>query len=224
MRRRTLLLATTGGLAALAGCSQGDGPAETATTSAGETTGATETATATPTESDDETTTAEPTPTTAESTATDTPTATPGPYDGYLDDVANFDGSPADRTGQDTVTVRVGAQGNGGTFAFSPPAVRVDPGTTVRWEWTGQGGSHSVTAEDGSFDSGLASSAGVNFERTFDSAGAAKYFCQPHRSIGMKGVVEVAGTGSGGETTTAETTDGATVTTPRTTTSDDDFY
>ncbi|MFB6170080.1 MAG: hypothetical protein ABEJ06_02935, partial [Haloarculaceae archaeon] len=55
-----------------------------------------------------------------------TAAAQSGPdYGGWFDDVGNYDGTTVDRTGQDQVTITVGAQGNGGTFAFDPPAVRV---------------------------------------------------------------------------------------------------
>ncbi|MFC4358719.1 halocyanin domain-containing protein [Halobium salinum] len=119
-------------------------------------------------------------------------------FDGWLDGVDNYDGV-ADERGESEVTVRVGAAGNGGAFAFDPPAVQVDPGTTVRWEWTGDGGSHNVVAEDGSFESDLLGDAGTTFERTFDAAGVTKYACAPHVSLGMKGVVVVGdAVGAGG--------------------------
>jgi halocyanin-like protein len=124
-------------------------------------------------------------------------------FDGWMSDVGNYS-EVADATGQDEVTVTVGAQGNGGNFAFDPPAVQVDPGTTVVWEWTGEGGQHNVVAEEGGdFESELSAEEGFTFEQTFDSEGVAKYFCQPHLGLGMKGVV-VAGSmpesgGGGGE-------------------------
>ncbi|MFB6281488.1 MAG: halocyanin domain-containing protein [Haloferacaceae archaeon] len=134
-------------------------------------------------------------------TETETATATPTPASGgdvpaavseYLSDVGNFDGSVADRTGQSEVTVEVGAQGNGGNFAFAPPAVRVDAGTTVVWEWTGQGGQHNVVAESGAdFASELVSEAGHTFSQTLDATGVVTYYCEPHQSLGMKGAVVV---------------------------------
>ncbi|WP_459862429.1 plastocyanin/azurin family copper-binding protein, partial [Haloplanus litoreus] len=63
-----------------------------------------------------------------------------------MSDVGNYS-EVADATGQDEVTITVGAQGNGGAFAFGPPAVQIDPGTTVVWEWNGEGGQHNVVAE-----------------------------------------------------------------------------
>jgi halocyanin-like protein len=111
-------------------------------------------------------------------------------FDGWFDDVSNYD-SVVDETGSSEVTVEVGAQGNGGGFAFDPPAVRVDSGTTVAWEWTGDGGSHNVSAEDGSFESETTDEDGHTFEQTFENSGTYKYACTPHKAMGMKGAVVV---------------------------------
>jgi len=117
----------------------------------------------------------------------------PPDFGGFLDDVGNFDGSVADTRGQDTVTVAVGAQGNGGAFAFDPPAVHVDNGATVQWEWTGEGGGHNVVEDGGeTLDSGEpVANSGVNYEHTFDTDGIYNYICEPHVSLGMKGSVVV---------------------------------
>lgn len=118
-------------------------------------------------------------------------------YGGWFDDVSNYE-TTVDRTGQQEVTVAVGAEGNNGNLAFNPPAVRVDPGTTVVWEWTGEGGTHNVASEDDSFESEMTNEAGYTFEHTFEAAGVSKYACVPHEQMGMKGavVVEAAGGGS----------------------------
>lgn len=113
------------------------------------------------------------------------------PYGGYLSDVGNFNGRTIDRRGEDEVEITVGAIGNGGNFAFGPPAVAVDPGTTVRWRWNGRGGQHNVVAEDGSFESELTGEAGTTFERSVEEAGVLRYYCMPHKAVGMKGVVAV---------------------------------
>lgn len=125
--------------------------------------------------------------------------------DEYLSDVDNYD-EIADETGSESVTVTVGAEGNGGAFAFEPAAVQVDPGTTIQFEWTGQGGGHNVVDEEGAFDSGSpVAEAGVNFEHTFEEEGVFLYYCAPHKSLGMKGAVVVGaipeggGGGGGGE-------------------------
>ncbi|PHQ39042.1 halocyanin [Halorubrum persicum] len=112
-------------------------------------------------------------------------------YDGWLDDVDNYDGTH-DYTGQDEVTVAVGAVDG---LKFGPAAILIDPGTTVVWEWTGQGGAHNVVAEDGTFDSGeTVSEEGTTFEYTFDDAADGdtfNYLCEPHEAVGMKGAVAV---------------------------------
>jgi halocyanin-like protein len=112
-------------------------------------------------------------------------------FDGWMSDVDNYE-AVFDRTGQSEVRVGVGTEGNGGAYAFGPPAIQVDPGTTVVWEWTGNGGQHNVVSESGaSFESELVAEAGFTFEYTFEEAGVTKYYCLPHRSLGMKGVVVV---------------------------------
>lgn len=131
----------------------------------------------------------------------------PPDFDGWMSDVDNYE-QVTDETGKQTVTVSVGASGNGGNFAFAPPVIQIDPGTTVQWKWTGQGGGHNVVDEGGEFESGSpVSEAGVNFEHDFEDAGTYKYYCQPHRSLGMKGVVvvgplETGGAGGGGQAET----------------------
>jgi halocyanin-like protein len=125
--------------------------------------------------------------------------AAQGDFDGWLDDVSNYDGSVVDATGQDSVEITVGAQGNNGAFAFGPAAVRVDPGTEVVWRWNGEGGAHNVVGENRDFSSGSAvTEAGTTYTRTFDEEGVVKYYCEPHLSLGMKGVVVVGGSGGGG--------------------------
>lgn len=104
-----------------------------------------------------------------------------------------YDGSVADHTGEDEVTVMVGA-GNG--RAFDPPAIRIDTGTTVIWEWTGQGGNHNVVPDgDTDFEDfgqqEQTDEEGHTAESTFDEAGVGLYVCQPHAAQGMYGAVIV---------------------------------
>ncbi|MFC7196939.1 halocyanin domain-containing protein [Halosimplex aquaticum] len=120
-------------------------------------------------------------------------------YEGWFDNVGNFDGT-VDKTGQDEVTIKVGAEGNGGPFAFSPAAVRVDPGTKVVWEWTGKGGQHNVSGETHDFESPMQGSQGDTYALKLDGQGVVKYACTPHQAAGMKGAVVVgnpAGAASG---------------------------
>lgn len=121
-------------------------------------------------------------------------------------------GSVVDETGRSEVTVTVGAEGNGGGFGFGPPVVRVDPGTTVTWEWNGAGGSHNVVARDDAFESPMQGDQGDTFSHAFDSAGVTGYYCAPHRAMGMKGAVVVGDVSvtlpGGGATETPAPTDG----------------
>jgi halocyanin-like protein len=111
-------------------------------------------------------------------------------FDGWFDNTANYDGV-ADKTDTSEVIVMVGAESDNGPYVFAPPAIRVGIGTTVTWEWTGKGGAHNVVAQDGTFESKLSAKKGHTFEHTFDTSGTYKYYCLPHKSMGMKGVVVV---------------------------------
>jgi halocyanin-like protein len=119
--------------------------------------------------------------------------------DSYLsDNHANFyegTDSIVDETGSDSVTVTVGAGSN--RLAFDPPAVRVSSGTTVTWEWTGEGGPHNVVADEvpeggTEFDSGeVVAEGGTTYEATLETAGAYGYYCAPHQAQGMHGGIIV---------------------------------
>ncbi|MFB6301738.1 MAG: halocyanin domain-containing protein [Haloferacaceae archaeon] len=130
--------------------------------------------------------------------AAGTATAQPS-FGGWMSGVGNY-GTVVDETGSDSVTIQVGVEANGGAFGFGPAAVQVDPGTKVVWEWTGEGGQHNVVAQSGAdFESQLSGEAGFTFSQTFDSEGVIKYYCQPHQSLGMKGVVVVGPVPGAGE-------------------------
>lgn len=113
-------------------------------------------------------------------------------YNDWFDNVENFDGT-VDRTDRDTVQVEVGAEGNDGWYAFEPAAVLISPGTLVEWRWTGKGGDHNVVSESGSFRSEYANSEGYVYSREFGRSGVHLYYCEPHRSLGMKGAIRVEG-------------------------------
>ncbi|EMA56951.1 halocyanin domain-containing protein [Halorubrum kocurii] len=98
------------------------------------------------------------------------------------------DPEPVDRTGEEAVTVAVGADAG---FAFAPANVVVTAGTTVVWEWTGAGGAHNVVGTDGAFESALTGEEGHTFEHDFDEAGVFEYVCTPHQTRGMEGTIEV---------------------------------
>ncbi|RKS75142.1 halocyanin-like protein [Haloarcula quadrata] len=124
------------------------------------------------------------------STVTESTTAQTD-FGGWLSDTSNYDGTVVERTGQNEVIITVGAEGNGGSFAFDPPAVAVSSGTTVIWEWTGKGGGHTIAEENGRFESQSSSNEGYIFEHTFESGGIVRYLCKPHSPLGMRGVIDV---------------------------------
>jgi halocyanin-like protein len=128
-------------------------------------------------------------------------------YGGWLSDVDNYDGTTVDATGQDAVEIEVGAQGNGGTFAFGPPAVKVNPGTTVTFNWTSN--THNILLEEQPSESDWEGhepieNTGFTLDHTFEVEGVYKYYCEPHLSLGMKGVVVVESGGGGAEGVPAE--------------------
>jgi halocyanin-like protein len=95
----------------------------------------------------------------------------------------------ADRRGQDEVVVEVGA---GDGLQYGPVAVRVDPGTTIRWRWAGKGGLHNVDVVNAEISTELRGEKGGEFTHTFNEPGAYRYECTPHAGVGMRGVVIVA--------------------------------
>lgn len=113
--------------------------------------------------------------------------------DEYLsDNDANlYDGTIDDRTGEEELTIAVGAGDDG--LAYDPAAARIDVDTTVVWEWTGRGGRHNVISEpeigsDYEFTSGdLIDEEGHTWSHTFEETGVALYYCQAHRAVGHHG-------------------------------------
>jgi len=70
--------------------------------------------------------------------------------------------------------------------SFSPNKITVPVGATVVWTHKGQK-PHTVTADDGSFDSGKLEN-GVSFKQTFGKTGTFPYFCQFHGGKGSEGM------------------------------------
>lgn len=124
-------------------------------------------------------------------------------FDGWLDGTDNYRGV-ADRRGESEVTIRVGAAGNGGAFAFDPAAVHVDPGTTVVWEWVSDAAAYDVVDEAIDFASDQVKATGHVFALQFDGDGESRYTCTKYGKQGMRGVV-VVGDGPTQTLTTAGT-------------------
>jgi plastocyanin len=76
---------------------------------------------------------------------------------------------------------------------FDPPNVAVEPGSTITWTNNGAR-PHTVTADDGSFDSGVLNP-GDSYTVAFDGQGTVTYYCAIHPE--MRGSVTV-GRGGGG--------------------------
>jgi plastocyanin len=77
-------------------------------------------------------------------------------------------------------------------FSFSPAQLTVKAGTTVVWT-NEDSASHTVTADDGSFDSGTLQK-GASFSQTFSKPGEYPYYCRFHGGpggVGMAGKIVV---------------------------------
>jgi plastocyanin len=91
------------------------------------------------------------------------------------------DNTPAD------VTIAVQADStNVGKYVPDPATAKV--GNTVKWTFDDDQNPHTVTADDGSFDSG-SKSKGDTFVHKFDKAGTFAYHCTLHAN--MKGKITV---------------------------------
>jgi plastocyanin len=79
-------------------------------------------------------------------------------------------------------------------IAYAPKEIHVAAGGTVTWT-NDDALQHTVTADDGSFDSGLFDQGGT-FTQEFDTPGTYAYYCTPHGGpggVGMSAVVVVDG-------------------------------
>ena len=72
---------------------------------------------------------------------------------------------------------------------YQPGSVTISAGDTVTWSQSGQA-PHTVTADDGSFDSGELG-AGDTFSMRFDSPGTYRYYCTFHGGPGGQGMSAV---------------------------------
>ena len=93
--------------------------------------------------------------------------------------------------------------------AFDPTQLNVGVGTTVTWT-NEDTEAHTVTADNGLFDSGVLAP-GESYSTWLGGSGTVTYHCDIHPD--MKGSVVVGGV-SGGETTGGETTTGDPGSTP----------
>jgi plastocyanin len=95
-------------------------------------------------------------------------------------------GAPATAFAQDMPSVSVQDE------IFIPGQAEILAGDTLTWTQDGAE-QHTITADDGSFDSGIINP-GDTFAFTFDASGTYPYYCQIHGApggIGMAGTVIV---------------------------------
>jgi plastocyanin len=108
-------------------------------------------------------------------------------------------------------TVVVGPDGN---LVFRPgtdEALQITPGTTVEFVW--ESDNHNVVVESQPDDADWQGTPGApdetydtgyTYTHTFDVLGSYEYVCEPHRSAGMVGTVEVVESLAGGGEGTKE--------------------
>jgi plastocyanin len=83
---------------------------------------------------------------------------------------------------------------------FDPAQLKVAAGTTVTWT-NGDTGAHTVTADNGLFDSGVLEP-GQSYSTWLGGSGTVAYHCEIHPD--MKGSVVVSGASEGGGTSTGD--------------------
>jgi plastocyanin len=95
-------------------------------------------------------------------------------------------------------------------YAFKPQDLQIVQGDLVVWEWSGPDTNHSVTADDGTFDSDPDGNAlhevGARYAYTFDTPGTYTYYCRTHPTV-MKGRIVVTAAGNSGVPTAPKLTD-----------------
>jgi nitrite reductase (NO-forming) len=115
--------------------------------------------------------------------------ATPPPASPGASPSASPSGSMGGMTA--TVSIPAGAANyydGTGYYGYDPLELMVPLGATVTWTNDDPGMPHTVTAKDGSFDSGIFQS-GQSWSHTFDKPGDFEYFCTLHPW--MRGMVMV---------------------------------
>ena len=76
-------------------------------------------------------------------------------------------------------------------FAFSAPTLTIERGTSVRWR-SSTDTFHTVTPENHqAFAAREMNGPGQTFDVRFDAPGRYRYYCEPHRALGMTGEVVV---------------------------------
>ena len=100
-------------------------------------------------------------------------------------------------------------------YNFQPSSVTITPGASVVWTMRDAGTQHTVTADDGSFDSSSLL-IGQTFSHTFAQSGTVAYHCKLHPNMKGAVIVEEAGASTSTSTTATAVTRATTTTTPKT--------
>lgn len=129
-------------------------------------------------------------------------TLTVDPPDGFVLAAGQNASVPVTVNANQTTTVNIALEeeedpGSGAVLitlsgtSFSDDDVTISVGQTVRWE-NRDGTLHTVTPDGHSqWTEVVLDSNGESFEHTFNTAGTYAYYCNPHRSVGMTGVIRV---------------------------------
>lgn len=72
-------------------------------------------------------------------------------------------------------------------YSFGPKTVTIEEGDKVVWK--NKAGQHTVTFKNGSFDKSISGDDRVS--KKFPQSGTYRYYCRPHKNLGMKGKVVV---------------------------------
>src|SRR5262245_21859642 len=72
---------------------------------------------------------------------------------------------------------------------FVPKVIEIQAGDKVRWV-NESDSFHRVETDDGIMKSKMLDK-GESYEQVFSKSGEIKYYCKPHKIMGMKGVVRV---------------------------------
>merc|ERR1719460_2923439 len=92
----------------------------------------------------------------------------------------------------ETKMVKMGS--DNGQLVFVPEEIKICKGDSVTWV-NNKGGPHNVVFDEDAIPSGVSQESismdsqlgeeGETFTKKFDTAGAYKYYCEPHRGAGM---------------------------------------
>jgi plastocyanin len=126
-----------------------------------------------------------------------------------------FLGIPRATAADSQVKMVEGSSSDYTTWKFAPEEITVPVGSTVVWHNDGSQ-QHTATAEDKSFASPYLNK-GQDFQFKFAAPGDFKYYCEPHKALGMVGVIHVTGASTPTTPATTATTQPASSATTATT-------